>query len=118
MTQHTQEPWYYEGLEMTIENYMGKPVPYAIKNSKENAHPNKNVVAVVDTGAFSQNENLANARLIAAAPELLAALKELLAIHDDAANGVTRPNKHEDIEDWYKRVEKMAREAIAKATGE
>lgn len=50
----------------------------------------------------------ANARLIASAPDLLEALKELVDANDDAAHPQWKGSP----------VENMARAAIAKATGE
>jgi N-acetyl-anhydromuramyl-L-alanine amidase AmpD len=48
-------------------------------------------------------------------PALLAALEELLAIHDMAANDGPRPHPEEDICDLYKRVENMSRRALSTA---
>lgn len=52
----------------------------------------------------------ANARLIAAAPDLYEALSKLLARHD-------RPHGFDDAE-WYRDVVEPARAAIAKARGD
>jgi hypothetical protein len=51
-------------------------------------------------------ENLPNARLIAAAPDLLEALKEMLDSHEDACTG------------YGEGAADKARSAIAKATGD
>ena len=47
------------------------------------------MIATADCGDYarSRSEGLANARLIAAAPELLEALKDMLDGHEDACTG-------------------------------
>ena len=56
-------------------------------------------------------ERAANARLIAAAPEMLAALLKLVEAVDPAVGGLT-------LEDWATEPVADARAAIARATGE
>lgn len=64
--------------------------------------------ADTESNEYEDGERLANARLIAAAPELL-------AVSNDAALG---PNETESWEQFGKRVGANARAAIAKARGE
>ena len=56
-------------------------------------------------------ERAANARLITAAPEMLAALLKLVEAVDPAVGGLT-------LEDWATEPVADARAAIARATGE
>lgn len=58
-------------------------------------------------------ESMANARLIAAAPELLEALKNLDEAYCRSGGPLTRAERHEDRQRLI-----AARAAIAKATGE
>ena len=62
----------------------------------------------------------ANARLIVAAPELLEALQNLLAIVDDAPKGVASYYANGEDAPWsdFDREINAARAAIAKALGE
>ena len=62
------------------------------------------------TGQFSDmgRENLANANLISAAPDLLSALKEMMSVFQD----------HEQYDEESAEVVSIARAAIAKAKGE
>jgi hypothetical protein len=66
-------------------------------------------------GDLSQREAIANARLIAAAPDLLEALKDLMPILDKAwdYDGDVFGRLHNDAVD----AGQNARAAIAKATG-
>ncbi|CAB4122389.1 hypothetical protein UFOVP37_8 [uncultured Caudovirales phage] len=65
------------------------------------------LIATADCGDYarSRSEGLANARLIAAAPELLEALKDMLDGHEDACTG------------YGEGAADKARAAIARATG-
>ena len=62
------------------------------------------------TGQFSDmgRENLANAHLISAAPDLLSALEEMMSVFQD----------HEQYDEESAEVVSIARAAIAKAKGE
>ena len=64
-------------------------------------------------------EQEANARLIAAAPELLEALQNMMAIVDDAPKGVASYYANGEDAPWsdFDREITAARAAIAKATG-
>lgn len=81
-SQHTPGPWRIGDAGFTV---FGPPKPSALPET----------IAPV--------KNRANARLIAAAPDLLAALEALAAL----------PNKHRPEEMW-----EAARAAIAKARGQ
>lgn len=59
-------------------------------------------------------EDVANARLIAAAPDLLEALRDILKMSYPAAGQVMSQQSASDIQ----RHREMVRDAIAKATGE
>ena len=65
------------------------------------------LIATADCGDYARSkvEGLANARLIAAAPELLEALKDMLDNHEDACTG------------YGEGAADKARAALAKATG-
>lgn len=87
MTQHTPAPWKASQFGGSITGPDGKSICAISNNIKRD-----------------QAEKLANARLIAAAPELLKALKDLL---DAQPSGCV---------DHYA-IEAKARAAVAKATG-
>lgn len=90
MTKHTAAPW-----------HIGAPPP---NGEQAIGAQNGMMVAIATTGVGMKEETLANARLIAAAPELLEALKEIV-------------NQHGQFEHcmWAAHI---ARAAIAKAEGE
>ena len=92
---HTPGPW-------TIDRYAGEPDNYAYFQAP---HWGNFAQAVVRMEGDNEDcpIGLANARLIAAAPELLAALQACLAV----------PNKNRPDYIWDD-----ARAAIAKATGQ
>ena len=99
MNEHTPGPW---RLENNI-HYGWKTNPYSITVRKRGVHS----VAVANIPAkqtITREEALANARLIAAAPDLLDALMTL----------PQSPTNTDD--DWWKWIDK-ARTAIDKATG-
>lgn len=70
-------------------------------------------VCICDGGAREEDE--ANARLIAAAPELLAALKEIVAADDEAIRELAKIGL--DASHQISALTEKARAAIAKATG-
>jgi len=91
----TPGPWTTDGSEVMTEDYTTHIA-----------------TAWSDTGVgrcVSRSEAIADARLIAAAPELLAALQELITLKD------TKPHDYEQrkIQAW-----RAAREAIENAIGE
>ena len=67
-SKHTPGPWTQDSLGGTTVWASGKR-------------------AVAQCTGFERSENVANARLIAAAPELLDALRELVAEHDERNAG-------------------------------
>lgn len=105
-TSHTLGPWH------VAEYTTAQPDPYeAGKNATETAiFSNEVKIAVVEQwhGAEFQEESDANARLIAACPELLAALQAIADQEQHDGNAETHMHDMADI----------ARAAIAKATGE
>lgn len=84
--QHTPGPWTVSG-----------------KQVKSIDHGKRYTVATANNSKFTDEANANNARLIAAAPELLAALEDLLSATEE-----TYDNRHE---------RQAARDAIAQATG-
>jgi len=104
MGKHTPGPWEIGGVKTSKKEIVG----LCIFGPKEEA-----IVLVGKKGLMDGGE--ANARLIAAAPELLEALKECLK----AVNTVIAFSDmagHESLS--FIRVKKMAEQAIAKAEGE
>ena len=107
MSGHTQGPW-----ALKQGKYGG---PHEIQWAPGKSY---GTVASVSMAGFqelpealSDAERLANARLIAAAPEMLAALLKLVEAVDPAVGGLT-------LEDWATEPVADARAAIARATGE
>jgi hypothetical protein len=98
MTKHTQGPWHITGNKT---KYIEARIRDGWLQEVASVGPTES-----DNGYGPQQE--ANARLIAAAPELLEALQEILAI--DGHSSLTR----EDSD----KLDAKARAAIAKATGE
>lgn len=98
-TKHTPGPWAVNGIAIdagvTTVCWMAEPPQYA-----------------GDTAKFCDNDK-ANARLIAAAPDLLAALESILRAHETGNNGAVRG---EAI--LCRSFESKARAAITKAKGE
>ena len=87
------------------------PGPWRVgKKYVTDIYPNDGgmLVARVMTGGISNNKSHANARLIAAAPELLAALQSIAETVVYAPEG-----GHEEVSDCVR----IAKQAIAKATG-
>ena len=100
MAKHTPEPW---GL-------VGEPNGYTVWNVVDDGvNPGcvGRILARVCGAAVTVEEEEANARLIAAAPDLLAALKELVYCDD---NRVTHP--------VYAAAMEQARVVIARAEGD
>jgi hypothetical protein len=98
-TKHTPGPWFYTGKHNDCE------VRYVGTNREDHYHEE---VATLYHG--EGEEQIANARLIAAAPELLEALKWYVE-NDDTNIGM------EGNEFWEEGLER-GKAAIAKATGE
>lgn len=91
--QHTPAPWHRDGHNLSS----------IIHCTKERGHPDaKHITGDYETIARCDGENWdANSRLIAAAPDLLAALQFVLSAHGEQL--------HEAFDDAHK--------AITKATG-
>ena len=104
MSKHTKGPW-----------KIGTPPP----NGEQTIGDARGMmVAVATTGIGMGEETKANARLIAAAPELLDALKGIMNIVSETL-GVAGYYPDEDYADWDEFPELQAAEAaIAKAKGE
>ena len=103
MSAHTPAPWY-----QTL-------TPHIV--GKRDYFGEYHVIARCDiSGAISSDEAAANARLIAAAPELLEALREMCdaPLVIDAPAGTVSNAARERSRAAYRK----ARAAIAKATGE
>ena len=97
MTKHTAAPW------LIGENRYD----YDLIIRSANNDP---VCSVIYAG-YSKTEAKANARLIAAAPELLEALKSVVAFCDEDMQHRVQTSREYDIKT-------LAKTAIAKATGE
>jgi hypothetical protein len=95
---HTQEKWMYN------ENFNWKTHPFSISARKRGVH--SAVIANIPVRAtIPPQEQMANARLIAAAPDLLSALQDMLLCCYD-----------EELDDQTIKAVEAARTAIAKAT--
>jgi hypothetical protein len=101
-TQHTPGPWKAEGRNNLVVN------------SRDG-----NTIIIEPGGSeYAKLEELqANARLIAAAPDLLAALREAATVLKWAAQESKGKVKAEIVGGWIYHAEK-AQDAIAKTTGE
>ena len=94
-TQHTSGPWNFvrDGFRITLGN----------EKTSNTTTPHDYMVAEIPDNSFQAE---ANARLIAAAPELLAALMDYTRFQDYESRPFTLAAIHE-----------RARSALAKATG-
>ena len=110
-TKHTPKSWIVEQVETSHNGYADWPV-YAVRQMPENHC--LAVVGRVDRATAGYNE--ANANLIAAAPELLAALK---AMHQGLVDGSIKfTKKRQSDNDPYHPANVLMCAAIAKAQGE
>lgn len=101
-TKHTPGPW-----SANFTRLSGLAIGFHITDKKHGSL--RPICEAYDkTGAMDPDEIDANARLIAAAPELLNALQVLLSLHDARV----------DTADAWNISMEEARSAIAKATGE
>jgi hypothetical protein len=107
MSAHTPGPWvlvhYAQGMDLPIPFMEHKTVAVFADGVK------RGDVAYMQHGLYGDDQALANARLIAAAPELLGALRFILAFYEPGQTYL-------DTNAW-KRAEASARAAITKATG-
>ena len=98
--QHTPGPWSlspsFDRVERRVQHGDNPPLVWGIASGINSAHPDY----------LPRAEQIANARLIAAAPDLLAALIEMLEASERPVH-----------ERWLSNVRSHARAAIAKATG-
>lgn len=116
---HTPKPWHVQ-LDTTAESLSIEGDPQPIPDYKGNDKYTP-IIAIVQDGSFDPNpERLrANARLIAAAPDLLDALRFLLSDYQETLRAY---NEYRETADGMFPVgednsAKEAREAIAKALG-
>jgi hypothetical protein len=102
MTMHTEGPWRVSGRCYELgEGLAGVSGPGW----------NELAGVVVEVNGYLNDEGIANARLIAAAPDLLEALQELCEIVEDAI-------EQKSAKDLDSFTLQPARAAIAKATGD
>lgn len=98
MSQYTKEKWRYS------ENFNWKTHPFSITARKRGVH-SATIANIPVRATIPPEEQRANARLIAAAPDLLEALREMLLCCYD-----------EERDDQTIAAVESARTAIAKAT--
>ena len=104
-TKHTPKPW----IVVDVRDAKNNPCGYSVWHGKEQKYIDDPAgKKICQTPDGTTKENLANARLIAAAPELLEALKKLLIEWEFC---IDHDRDHMPIADF-------ARKAIRKATGE
>jgi hypothetical protein len=108
MAQHTPGPWSFENGISCISHKRGEIVARNRAGSQTVAQ-----VAMFSDPSYDGDEDTANARLIAAAPELLDALEELVSDLEFDMSAGCNPR----LVKSGKRIE-YARAAISKATGE
>ena len=104
---HSPGPWTIKQATGATHKIFGGPC-IADENGNEIAWP---VFRVVETNGADN----ANARLIAASPAMLAALRELLAIGEDGI--IERRESGKPIWSVLDEVKKITRAAIAQAEG-
>lgn len=110
---HTPAPWYFEGRHPFSDKWQIRRQDTVIIAEVERC-PVEKYSRKTETGYivhYDDSEQLANARLIAAAPELLDALKQLLLV--DAPRSV----RHKETQGYTDSVVAKALVAIAKAEG-
>jgi len=108
MINHTPGPW-------SAHEKGAHPNPYVCGAEREYEHgPDKPVVAYI-VGTDTQ----ANARLIAAAPDLLAVVREACAIFDANHEGGEMDEYNGDLANdlWKDEIHRKLTDAIAKAEG-
>ena len=105
MAEHTPGPWTI-GEDADI-NIMGEVVSISILDS------NGDSVGEADARDLGRSEAVANARLIAAAPDLLAALKDIAGERFTPQAGYNAYN----LDGMLTEAQELARAAIAKTEG-
>lgn len=113
MSQHTPGPW-VKALTGQVMHSYSQPIAIAQQSAA-------NMVAgVFDDVSGGRDVADANARLIAAAPDLLAALEKMVAVHDEPCrfdhNGYCQSHYLDHQVDGC--LVQIARDAIKKARGE
>ena len=98
---HTPGPWNIGSSDLPVSR-----MSIHCKGHKESCHSTVALMVSRMTIGISHDEELANARLIAAAPEMLEALEKLLSIQERG-----------DVASWANEWGE-ARAVVAKATGE
>lgn len=113
MSKHTPGPWKVDkdGQLVVAENPYGEGLMMIAKVRGWGHLTGKGACAYLNREAYEIHN--ANMNLIAAAPELLEALKDVVAIAYDAMCLANRDGAEYDQDDWLRE----AREAIAKAEG-
>ncbi len=115
MTTHTPGPW-------TVRADRGRYGTFQINPfaKEERAHLTKQPNAITLRGQKVQFEREANARLIAAAPDLLAALENAVANAEEALDFMDCRPKYDDhpLKPLLHAIRMPARAAIAKARGQ
>jgi hypothetical protein len=105
-TEHTPGPWTFDTS--------GEGKPCSIITSVHDEHgPDDDVCEVYGGNTDCEKTREANARLIAAAPEMLSALYGLVGCLDNGSVIIDGFDRRATEEDY-----RIARAAIAKATGE
>ena len=106
MSAHTPGPWglaqYAKGAALPIPFIEHKTIAVFSDGARQGD------VAYMQHGLWGDHQALANARLIASAPDLLEALREMLAVYGNDGH----------FHAPALRATRAARAAIAKATGE
>lgn len=100
-TLHTPGPW-TDAIGMA-----GRPIVSSVNQSTD-------IIAVMSRSGKTQEEAYANARLIAAAPDMLAALQE--CITEDGANCLAYGTDTPKLRARLRAINETARAAIAKST--
>lgn len=107
MSKHTPGPWKLERDELHYGS-----LSTVVAGEKSKKFPGYQMI--VGVGGFAGvDEQEANARLIASAPELLEALRDMFELAEGAMRSANRDGAEYDVEDCLKE----ARHAIAKAEG-
>jgi len=75
---HTPGPWKVEPFVQSINSYPNWH-SFTVRHDRTNVH----IATVGDVDRYYEKNNEANARLIASAPDLLAALESLVEMDDD-----------------------------------
>lgn len=108
--QHTPGPW---STDLTDKEYFNEQQPLIT------AANGRCVAEVLDLGMRHDEESVANGRLIAAAPELLAALQMITPLtHYPTCSGLNFLTNSSECEEHCTCGSALARAAIAKAKGE